>query len=94
MTKTVVIIYFIVIGIISVIVTCLDKFKAKHRQWRVPEATLLMLSALGGAVPMLLTMLIIRHKTKHPKFMIGIPVIILVHILIIAILFKMNILPL
>jgi len=46
----------------------------KHR---TRESTLLLLSALGGSVAMLATMLIIRHKTKHVKFMLGIPLIIL-----------------
>ncbi|MFQ7777879.1 MAG: DUF1294 domain-containing protein [Ruminococcus sp.] len=57
------------------IVTISDKVKAIKRKWRIPESTLLLLSALGGSVSMYITMLIIRHKTKHPKFMIGIPVI-------------------
>ena len=42
---------------------------------RTRESTLLLLSALGGSVAMLATMLIIRHKTKHAKFMVGIPLI-------------------
>lgn len=47
---------------------------------RVPEATLLVLSALGGSVAMLLTMLLIRHKTKKAKFMVGIPAIIVLQV--------------
>ena len=43
--------------------------------WRVPEAALLLLSALGGSLAMYITMLLIRHKTKHIKFMLGIPII-------------------
>lgn len=44
---------------------------------RVPEKTLLIISALGGSIAMLITMRAIRHKTQHAKFMVGIPVIIL-----------------
>ena len=70
--------YLAVISVLSVIVCCYDKFAAKHIQrHRTREATLLILSALGGSVAMLLTMLVIRHKTKHLKFMVGIPVILL-----------------
>lgn len=65
------------ISLVSVIVTVADKVKAKLGRWRVPEMCLLCLSALGGSVAMFVTMLIIRHKTRHPKFMIGIPVIII-----------------
>ncbi len=54
--------------------------KPATQEWRVPEKTLLIISALGGSVAMLLTMLKIRHKTKHMKFMIGIPVIIAMQI--------------
>ena len=52
----------------------------KGPKLRVPEAGLLLLSALGGSVAMLLTMLLIRHKTKKAKFMVGIPFIIVLQI--------------
>ena len=72
-------VYIAVVSLISIIVCVYDKIAAKHNpKHRTREATLLLLSALGGSVAMLATMLIIRHKTKHMKFMIGIPVIILV----------------
>ena len=68
--------YLIAISVISVVVCIYDKFAAKHNpRHRTPEATLLLLSALGGSVAMFVTMQLIRHKTKHAKFMIGIPVI-------------------
>lgn len=69
--------WLILISLISIIVTVSDKVRAKRGANRVPEATLIFLSMLGGSFAMLITMLIIRHKTKHPKFMVGIPVIIL-----------------
>ena len=72
--------YVAIISIISVIVCFYDKKISKLNcvQLRIPETTLLILSALGGSVAMLLTMLLIRHKTKHVKFMLGIPIIIIV----------------
>ncbi|MBR2388061.1 MAG: DUF1294 domain-containing protein [Clostridia bacterium] len=70
-------IYLGIISLVSIIVCCYDKIAAKHAsRHRIPEATLLWLSVLGGSVAMLITMNLIRHKTKHKKFMIGIPVII------------------
>lgn len=69
-------IYLLAISFISIIFTIHDKLSAKRHKRRVPEKTLLTLSLLGGSVSMLATMLLIRHKTKHLKFMIGIPVII------------------
>ena len=74
--------YLIVISIISVIVCLYDKFSAKvAKHHRTREAFLLLLSALGGSVAMFLTMLIIRHKTKHAKFMLGIPIIMILQAL-------------
>lgn len=70
--------YLIAISIVSVVVCIYDKFASKHLQkHRTREASLLILSALGGSVAMLIAMLIIRHKTKHVKFMLGIPLIII-----------------
>lgn len=72
--------YIALISIISVIVCIYDKkISKKNRvELRTPEKTLLLLSALGGSVAMLITMLLIRHKTKHAKFMVGIPFIIII----------------
>ena len=64
----------------AVILTISDKLRAKRRRWRIPENTLLLVSALGGSAAMLLVMLLIRHKTRHPKFMVGIPLMIALQI--------------
>ena len=73
--------YLAAISIFSIIICIYDKFAAKHlTKHRTREATLLLLSALGGSVAMLVTMLLIRHKTKHAKFMFGIPFIILLQV--------------
>ena len=71
--------YFAAVSVISASVTAYDKIVSKiegHR--RVPEKRLIMLAALGGSAAMLLTMLLIRHKTRHVKFMLGLPIIILI----------------
>ena len=68
-------IYLAVINLIAIIVTVHDKIAAVNDRWRVKERTLMLISALGGAPCMYLTMLIIRHKTRKPLFMIGIPII-------------------
>ena len=71
-------VYLAVISVISVITCIYDKLAAKvAKKHRTREAMLLVLSALGGSVAMLITMFIIRHKTKHIKFMLGIPLIII-----------------
>lgn len=75
-------IYLILINLIAVIVTIYDKLCAVKRRWRVKESTLLILSALGGSISMYITMLLIRHKTRHIKFMLGIPIILIFQLLI------------
>lgn len=75
-------IYLILINLIAVIVTIYDKLCAVKRRWRVKESTLLLLSALGGSICMYITMLLIRHKTRHIKFMLGIPLILIVQLII------------
>ena len=73
-------IYIWAINILSVIVCVTDKIKARRGAWRISEKTLFSLSAIGGAFGMYLAMIIIRHKTKHKSFMIGLPLMILVHV--------------
>ena len=68
---------FALMSIFATIVTIVDKVRAVRHEWRIPENTLLFIAAAGGAPAMLLTMLIIRHKTRHRKFMGGLPIIIL-----------------
>jgi uncharacterized membrane protein YsdA (DUF1294 family) len=72
--------YIAIISIVAIVITIKDKIFAKLDKIRTPERTLLLISALGGSVAMLITMLLIRHKTKHIKFMLGIPVILILQI--------------
>ena len=77
--------YFIIISIISVLVTIYDKAAAGERHTRVPERILLGLGLIGGALAMFITMLLIRHKTRKIKFMAGLPVMIILHIILLMI---------
>ena len=70
---------YLAIGIVSVMVTVYDKVAAKKRKRRIPEQVLFFWAGIGGALPMLLTMKIINHKTRHKRFMLGLPAIIIVH---------------
>ena len=72
--------YFLLISLIAITATLLDKYRARRHKWRIPEATLLLLSALGGSAAMLITMRMIHHKTRKKKFMIGIPVILILQL--------------
>lgn len=78
--SVILIVYTAIINIIAVIATVVDKVNAKQHRRRIRESTLLLISALGGSVAMLLTMNLIRHKTRHIKFMLGIPIIIIIQV--------------
>lgn len=82
-----ILIYWIIISTVSVIITIKDKKAAIKHKWRIPEATLMLFGFFGGAEAMLLTMKIIRHKTKHLKFMLGLPAEIILHIALILFVF-------
>lgn len=85
--------YILIISLISVVVCFWDKkISKKNRvELRIPESVLLGLSALGGSVAMLACMLVIRHKTKHVKFMLGIPLIIILQAIAVFALFYFEI---
>ena len=94
MLEKIIILYLAAISLISVIVCIYDKVISKKNrvELRIPEKTLLILSAVGGSVAMFITMLLIRHKTKHFKFMFGIPVIIVIQAAAIFALFYFGVL--
>lgn len=87
-----IIVYVLLIGIVAVAITIGDKAAAKKGKWRVPEATLMLVGLFGGALPMFITMKTIRHKTKHMKFMIVLPLEIALHaaIVCLAVYLKFN----
>lgn len=81
-------IYMFTVSIISIALTLLDKKRAIKGEFRISENILLLFSLLGGSTAMLITMKLCRHKTKHKKFMLGIPLIILLQFsALIAVLF-------
>lgn len=74
--------YLILVNIIAFITIYIDKQKAIKHKWRIKESTLFLLSIIGGSIGTLLGMYTFRHKTKHLKFTLGIPLIIIIQILI------------
>lgn len=73
--------YLLIINAIAFLIMLIDKEKAKKNAWRIPERTLLSLAALFGSIGILAGMKAFRHKTKHSKFTIGVPVILCVQII-------------
>lgn len=81
---TILALYILIVNILASAVTVIDKNAAKKHRRRVRERDLMLISAVGGSVGMFITMKVIHHKTKHPKFMIGIPVMIVLQLILIA----------
>ncbi|MCR4994022.1 MAG: DUF1294 domain-containing protein [Bacteroidales bacterium] len=61
------------INIVTFIAYGVDKWKAQHDRWRIPEATLLLLAAIGGSIGAWAGMKTFHHKTLHAKFRFGVP---------------------
>lgn len=76
--------YLAIISVIAVIMTVSDKSRAKKHKRRIAEKNLFGTAVLGGSAAMYLTMLLVRHKTKHKRFMIGLPLIMIVQTAAIA----------
>ena len=74
--------YLALISLVSIVVCIYDKAISKKNrvELRIPEKTLLILSAIGGSIAMFVTMLAIRPTTKHVQFMRGIPLIIILQV--------------
>ena len=79
--KDLLLLYLLTINAAGFVLMLVDKHKAKKKLWRIPEATLMTVAALGGSVGSLLGMYTVRHKTKHPKFTVGIPLILAVQLI-------------
>ncbi len=80
-------IYLILINALSLLLMLIDKFKAKKKLWRIPEKVLLGVCAIGGSIGGLLGMKLFHHKTLHPQFSIGIPVMLALQIVLAVVLF-------
>ena len=74
--------YLLIINAIAFLFMLLDKRRAQKNAWRIPEATLLSLAILGGSFGAALGMRLFRHKTRKPQFSLGLPVILVLHILL------------
>ena len=81
--------YLITVNAAGFLLMLIDKAKARKNRWRIPEKTLMLCAALGGSIGCLAGMYTARHKTQHPKFTIGIPLLLAVQIVAGVILYSM-----
>ena len=83
-------IWLAAINIAAFVMAGIDKKRAKEHKWRIRESTLIGAAIVGGSVGLLLGMLVFRHKTKHPKFTIGVPIILIIQIILAVLYFFLN----
>jgi len=79
MTKTI-LLYLLIVNAAAFLLMLTDKQKARKKLWRIPESTLLLSAAIGGSIGALAGMYTFRHKTRHLKFTLGIPAILILQI--------------
>lgn len=82
------IICLLLINAAGLLVMLADKKKARKNLWRIPEATLLTIAALGGSIGILAGMYLFHHKTKKPKFFIGVPLILIAQLIAVLLLYR------
>ena len=75
-------VYLLTINLLAFAAVAADKRRAQKGRWRIPEATLLLLAALGGSPAFLLAMYLFHHKTRKAKFFIGVPLLLLLQLLL------------
>lgn len=75
--------YFAAVNLIGFALMGIDKYKAKKRAFRIPEATLFIVAIIGGSIGSILGMYAFRHKTRHRAFVYGMPFILIVQIALI-----------
>lgn len=75
------VIYLLIINLIGFLVMLIDKNRAIHHEWRISEKNLLLVSLIGGSIGMFTGMYVFKHKTKHLKFTLGVPVIFILQII-------------
>lgn len=87
MTKLI-LLYLLIVNAVSFLLMLVDKQKARKKLWRIPESTLLLSAAIGGSIGALLGMYTFRHKTKHLKFTLGVPAILVTQIVCVFLLVR------
>ena len=78
--------YLIAVNLIGFALMGIDNYKAKKRAFRIPEATLFIVAIIGGSLGSIIGMYAFRHKTRHWYFVYGMPAILILQILLIALL--------
>jgi len=77
--------YLLLINAAAFLLMLADKHKSRKKKWRIPESVLLYTALFGGSVGSLIGMYTVRHKTKHLRFTVGIPFMLVLHIILLIV---------
>lgn len=80
----IIVLYLVIINVLTFLLYGIDKWKAKHSRWRIPESVLLGMAAVGGSIGAWLGMRVWHHKTQHKKFRYGVPAILVAQIVLLV----------
>ncbi|MBX9135938.1 MULTISPECIES: DUF1294 domain-containing protein [unclassified Clostridium] len=83
-----ILIYIVFINLLLFSLMGIDKEKAKLKKWRISEKTLFLLALFGGGIGGVIGIYTFRHKTKHLKFTLGFPIIIVFQLIVILLFFN------
>lgn len=72
--------YLVAINLVAFFLYGIDKWKSRHDKWRITEARLITIALLGGSLGAFLGMKVWHHKTQHPRFRYGLPLILFLQI--------------
>ena len=84
LTRGALLLYILIVNLAAFVLYAADKRRAVRGMWRIPEATLLVIAACGGSLGSFLGMNVFRHKTKHVKFTVLVPLFLIAHIFLLA----------
>ena len=74
--------YLLIVNAAAFLLFGYDKKLAKQQKWRIRERTLFISAIIGGSFGAILGMRVFHHKTRHPQFAIGLPMILLLQIIL------------
>ena len=80
--ERILVVYLLAINLLAFILYGIDKKRARKREWRISEKTLIGIAVIGGSVGAILGMHVFHHKTRHWYFRYGLPVILIIQVLL------------
>ena len=82
------VLWLVFVNVLSLLLFGLDKYRARHKQWRIPESALFLVALVGGSLGAVIGMDLFRHKTRHRRFHRGLPILFFLHLILFLYIFN------